>query len=266
MLIAGNRIGDFLIGRILGMADAAFNGIIGRRSQYPECQMTQTAAIVDDAITSRRSVRAFLPTPVARETIEAMLDVAARAPSGTNMQPWRVHALAGEELRKFCDSVEAAFLAGGHGEAREYKYYPDQFFEPYLSRRRDVGWALYSLLDIKRGEDAKMRLAHARNFRFFGAPVGLICTIDRRLNIGSWLDYGFFLGNICAAARGRGLHTIAQAAFASWPDTIRAALGLPEEEAIVCGMAIGYEDKDAQVNTLRTPRAPAAEFTRFMGF
>lgn len=228
--------------------------------------MTQPADIVDAAMTSRRSVRAFLPTPVPRATVAHLLDVAARAPSGTNMQPWRVHALAGAALTAFCDVVEAAFLAGGHGQDREYKYYPDQFFEPYLSRRRDVGWALYSLLDIKRGEDAKMRAAHARNFRFFGAPVGLICTIDRRLNIGSWLDYGFFLGNICTAARGRGLDTIPQAAFASLPNTIRAALDLPEEEAIVCGMAIGYADPDARVNSLHTPRAPAAEFTRFAGF
>ncbi len=228
--------------------------------------MTDPAAIVDAAITSRRSIRAFLPTPVPRATVEQILDVAARAPSGTNMQPWRVHALAGAALETFCDTVEGAFLEGGQGQAREYKYYPDEFFEPYLSRRRQVGFALYDLLGIKRGEAAKMQLQHARNFRFFGAPVGLICTIDKRLNVGSWLDYGFFLGNICAAARGRGLDTIPQAAFASLPETIRAALGLPAEESIVCGMAIGYADPAATVNSLLTPRAPAAEFTRFQGF
>ena len=228
--------------------------------------MTDPAAIVDAAITSRRSIRAFLPTPVPRATVEQILDVAARAPSGTNMQPWRVHALAGEALRAFSDKVEGAFLAGGHGQEREYKYYPDEFFEPYLSRRRQVGFAMYELLDIKRGENEKMKLQHARNFRFFDAPVGLICTIDKRLNVGSWLDYGFFLANICAAARARGLDTIPQAAFASLPDTIRAALGLPEQEAIVCGMAIGYADPDAPVNGLHVSRAPAAEFTRFAGF
>ena len=228
--------------------------------------MTDPAAIVDAAITSRRSIRAFLPTPVPRATVEHILDVAARAPSGTNMQPWRVHALAGEALRAFCDKVEGAFLEGGHGQEREYKYYPDEFVEPYLSRRRQVGFAMYELLDIKRGENEKMKLQHARNFRFFDAPVGLICTIDKRLNVGSWLDYGFFLANICAAARGRGLDTIPQAAFASLPDTIRAALGLPEQEAIVCGVAIGYADPDAPVNRLHAPRVPAAEFTRFAGF
>ncbi len=228
------------------------------------------ATVVDEAIASRRSIRAFLPTKVPRATVEHILNVAARASSGTNMQPWRVHALAGAPLRAFCDQLEAAFLEGGPkgvgGQKREYLYYPDEFFEPYLSRRRQVGFALYDLLGIKRGEAAKMKLQHARNFRFFDAPVGLICTIDRRLNIGSWLDYGIFLGNIMTAARGRGLDTIAQAAFASLPDTIRAALDLPATDAIVCGMAIGYEDKDAAVNQLRTPRAPAAEFTSFAGF
>ena len=224
------------------------------------------AAIVDAAITSRRSVRAFLPTPVPRAVVEEILDVAARAPSGTNMQPWRVHALAGPPLAAFCAQVEAAFLQGGHGQKREYLYYPDEFFEPYLSRRRQVGFALYDLLGIKRGETEKMKRQHAANFRFFGAPVGLICTIDKRLNLGSWLDYGIFLGNMMAAIRGRGLASIPQAAFASLPVTIRAALGLPESEAIVCGMAIGHEDLSDPVNQLRTPRVPAAAFCDFSRF
>ena len=228
--------------------------------------MRDEASLVDAAITSRRSIRAFLPTSVPRATVEHLLDVAARAPSGTNMQPWKVHALAGAPLQNFCDVVEAAFLSGTHGEKREYLYYPDEFFDPYLSRRRQVGFAMYDLLGIKRGETEKMKLQHARNFRFFGAPVGLICTVDRRLNIGSWLDYGIFLGNLMTAARGHGLDTIPQAAFASLPNTIRTALDLPETESIVCGMAIGYEDKDAEVNRLRTPRAPAAEFCSFAGF
>lgn len=228
--------------------------------------MTEPAAIVDAAMTSRRSVRAFLPTPVPRATVAEILAVAARAPSGTNMQPWRVHAMAGAALTAFSDAIEATFLAGDHGQAREYKYYPDEFFEPYLSRRRQVGFAMYDLLGIKRGEAEKMKAQHAQNFRFFGAPVGLICTIDKRLNVGSWLDYGFFLGNICTAARGRGLDTIPQAAFASLPNAIRAALRLPEQEAIVCGMAIGYADPNAMVNQLYTPRAPASEFTHFAGF
>jgi nitroreductase len=182
----------------------------------------ETSAVVEAAITSRRSIRAFLPTPVPRATVEHLLDVAARAPSGTNMQPWRGHAMAGEKLRSFCDTVEAAFLADVTDE-RDYRYYPEPFFEPYLSRRREVGWALYSLLGIGRADTDKMRRQRAWNLRFFGAPVGVIFTIDRRLEIGSWLDYGMFLQNIMVAARGLGLDTCPQAAFANCPNTVRAA-------------------------------------------
>jgi nitroreductase len=220
---------------------------------------------VDAAITSRRSLRAFLATPVPRATVEHLLDVAARAPSGTNMQPWRGHVMAGERLLRFCDAVEAAFLAGVK-EVRDYQYYPETFFEPYLSRRREVGWGLYSLLGIGRGDTDKMRVQHARNFRFFSAPVGVIFTIDRRLEIGSWLDYGMFLQNVMVAARGLGLDTCPQAAFANFPDTVRAALELPFQDVIVCGMAIGHADPDAVENTLQTTRVPAREFMSFTGF
>ncbi len=221
--------------------------------------------VVDAAITSRHSLRAFLPTPVPRAIVEHLLDVAARAPSGTNMQPWRGHVMAGERLRRFCDTVEAAFLAGVTDQ-RDYRYYPETFFEPYLSRRREVGWGLYSLLGIARGEGQKMRAQHARNFRFFGAPVGVIFTIDRRLEIGSWLDYGMFLQNVMVAARGIGLDTCPQAAFAGLPNIVRAALDLPFQDVVVCGMAIGHADPDAVENTLRTTRAPARDFMTFAGF
>lgn len=226
---------------------------------------SDASAFVDAAITSRRSLRAFLPTPVPRATVEHLLDVAARAPSGTNMQPWRAHVLARAPLHRFCDTVEAAFLAGVADE-RDYHYYPDTFFEPYLSRRREVGWGLYSLLGIARGETEKMRLQHARNFRFFGAPVGIIFTIDRRLEIGSWLDYGMFLQNVMVAARGLGLDTCPQAAFAGMPNTVRAALSLPYQDVVVCGMALGHADPDAVENQLATTRAPARDFATFAGF
>jgi nitroreductase len=224
-----------------------------------------SGSVVDAAIASRRSLRAFLPTPIPRATIERLLDVAARAPSGTNMQPWRGHVLAGEPLRRFCDIVEAAFLAGKPDE-RDYRYYPEPFFEPYLSRRREVGWALYGLLGIGRGEAEKMRAQHARNFRFFGAPVGIIFTIDRRLEIGSWLDYGMFLQNVMVAARGIGLDTCPQAAFAGLPNAVRAALDLPHQDVVVCGMAIGHADPDAVENTLQTTRVLARDFSTFAGF
>src|SRR6185312_4007973 len=233
---------------------------------FSEIESAARASVVDAAITSRRSVRAFLPTPVPRATVEHILDVAARAPSGTNMQPWRVHVLSGAPLRAFCDVLEATFLHGAPDDQRDYRYYPETFFEPYLARRREVGWGLYSLLGISRGETEKMRRQHAHNFRFFGAPVGMICTVDRRLEIGSWLDYGMFLANIMAAARGRGLDTCPQAAFAQFPNMVRRALGLPHEDVVVCGMALGYADPDAVVNTLQTSRAAASEFARFVGF
>jgi nitroreductase len=221
---------------------------------------------VDEAITSRRSIRRFLPTPVPAEMVEAILDAAARAPSGTNMQPWRGYALAGAAKDALVDAVQAAFDTPGFDRSQEVPYYPDDFFEPYLSRRRAVGWDLYGLLGIARGEAAKAKAQHRRNFQFFDAPVGLIFTIDRRLATGSWLDYGMFLQNIMTAARGRGLDTCAQAAWSHYHTAIRPVLGLAPEEVVVCGMALGYADPDAPENRLVTERAPARTFTRFDGF
>lgn len=227
--------------------------------------MHGTADPVAAALTSRRSIRAFLDTPVPRETVERILDLAARAPSGTNMQPWRGYVLAGEPLKRLADALVAEALAGAPVEA-EYRYYPDAFFEPYLSRRRKVGWDLYGLLGIAKGEGEKMKRQHARNYTFFGAPVGIVFTIDRRLEIGSWLDYGIFLGNVMTAARGMGLDTCPQAAFAPHHRTIRAHLPIPEEEVVVCGMALGHADPGAPENGLVTDRVPAREFCRFLGW
>lgn len=221
---------------------------------------------VDRAITSRRSVRRFLPTPVPAAMVEAILDVGARAPSGTNMQPWRGYVLAGAAKNAVIDAVQAVFDFAEAGHVQEVQYYPDEFFEPYLSRRRAVGWDLYGKLGIARGEGAKMKAQHRRNFQFFDAPVGMIFTIDRRLATGSWLDYGMFLQNITVAARGRGLDTCAQAAWAHYHRAIRPVLGLGEEETVVCGMALGYADPDAPENALVTARTPARSFMRFDGF
>jgi nitroreductase len=223
-------------------------------------------AAVDHAITSRRSVRRFLPTPVPAATVEAILDAAARAPSGTNMQPWRGYVLAGGAKDALVHAVQAVFDAGGPGHEQEVRYYPDSFFEPYLSRRRAVGWDLYGLLGIARGEAEKMKAQHRRNFQFFDAPVGMIFTIDRRLATGSWLDYGMFLQNVMTAARGRGLDTCAQAAWTHYHRAIRPILNLAEEETVVCGMALGHADADAPENTLVTTRTPAGSFMRFEGF
>jgi len=222
---------------------------------------------VDAAITSRRSIRAFLPTPVAREDIEAILDVAARAPSGTNTQPWRVYVLTGAPKERLSAAILAAYgdpaQASRHTE--EYNYYPREWVSPFIDRRRKVGWDLYALLGLTRDNKAGMTAQHGRNYRFFDAPVGLIFTIDRVMQQGSWLDYGMFLQNIMVAARGRGLDTCPQAAFTQFHRIIAEQLQLPDNEMIVCGMALGVADPDKIENTLITEREPVAGFTRFLG-
>lgn len=222
------------------------------------------SAIVDEAINSRKSVRAFLPTPVDEQTIRDILEIAARAPSGTNMQPWKVYVVTGAKKQAVTDAILDSGIRAEKIAWDEYKYYPDQFFEPYLSRRRAVGFALYSLLGIGKREVERMRAQHDRNFTFFDAPVGMIFTIDRRLNMGSWIDHGMFLQSIMIAARGRGLHTCPQAAFAPYHRQIRPLLDIPEEEIIVCGMALGFEDETKPENTLRSERAPIEEFVSFV--
>jgi len=222
-------------------------------------------AAVEAAITSRRSIRAFLPKPVAQADVEHLLDIAARAPSGSNIQPWKVHALAGTALKRLCDALMAEHASGITPES-EYQYYPRKFFEPYHSRRRKVGWGLYGLLGIGKGENERMRAQHGRNLIFFDAPVGLIFTIHRDLEQGSWLDYGMFLQNVMVAARGMGLDTCPQAAFMPYHRTIQSMLEIPPEEMLVCGMALGYADPDALENGLLTERAPARDFARFVGW
>ena len=223
-----------------------------------------SAAVVDEAIRTRRAVRAFLDRPVPRAEVEAILSVASRAPSGTNMQPWRVHVLSGAPLERFTATMVDAYLNRQDEVDHEWTYYPKPIPEPYLSRRRKVGWDLYGLLGIERGDKERMRAQHARNFRFFDAPVGLVCTIDRVLEVGSWLDYGMFVQNIMVAARGRGLDTCPQAAFAPYHRIIRDALGIPESEMVVCGMALGHADPRAPENALETERAHLDDFVTFI--
>ncbi len=221
---------------------------------------------VDAAITSRRSVRAFLPIPVARADIEAILQVAARAPSGTNTQPWKVHVLTGAAKERLSATILAAYQdpeqARAHTE--EYAYYPREWVSPFVERRRKVGWDLYALLGLTRDDKAGMAAQHGRNYRFFDAPVGLIFTIDRVMAQGSWLDYGMFLENIMIAARGRGLDTCPQAAFTQFHRIIAAELALPANEMVVCGMALGHADPDKVENTLVTEREPISSFARFL--
>lgn len=221
--------------------------------------------IVDDAITSRRSVRAFLPTPVPRETLEEILQVASRAPSGTNIQPWLVYALTGEAKTSLSNRIIAAFdnpeESATHSD--EWQYYPKEWISPYIDRRRKIGFDLYKLLGIQKGEADKMHAQFARNYRFFDAPVGLIFTIDRVMEQGAWLDYGMFLENIMIAARARGLDTCVQAAFMQFHRIIADELQLPANERILCGMSLGYADPADPANQLQTERAPLTDWVRF---
>lgn len=225
------------------------------------------AATVEEALLSRRSVRAFTPEPVPRALVEEVLALASRAPSGTNIQPWKVRVLAGAVRdRVSAAMVEAYANQGDAGFEAPYNYYPVKWRDPYLARRRKVGWDLYGLLGLTRDNKAGMAKQHARNFQFFGAPVGLIFTLDTDLELGSWIDYGMFLENLMLAARAKGLDTCPQAAISNAHKVVRAELAIPDSEQIVCGMSLGYADPQAIENTLVTVREPVAGFTQFLGF
>jgi nitroreductase len=225
---------------------------------------------VDEAINSRQSIRQFLPKAVPRETIQHLLDLAARAPSGTNTQPWRAYVLQGASrddlVGKVCSAHDALradpSLAATYAE--EYDYYPEKWVSPYIDRRRDNGWSLYSLLGIVKGDKDKMHAQHQRNFRFFDAPVGLIFTLDRVMGRGSLVDYGMFMENFMVGARGHGLHTCPQAAWNGFASIILPHVGAGPDEMLVCGMALGYADENALVNTYRTPRVSVADFTTWL--
>jgi nitroreductase len=224
----------------------------------------ETAAI-DAAITTRQSMRAYLPTPVSRGTVAEILRVASRAPSGTNTQPWQVHVLMGAARQRVSDRICAIFEDPAElaTHTDEYDYYPKEWVSPYVDRRRKIGWDLYRLLDIAKGDKDRIHRQHARNYRFFDAPVGLIFTIDRIMQQGSWLDYGMFLENVMVAARARGLHTCPQAAFTQFHRVLAEELALKPEQMVVCGMALGHADPTAVENTLVTDRVPVEEFARF---
>ena len=225
---------------------------------------------VDQAIESRQSTREFLPRPVARETITRLLELASRAPSGTNTQPWKVYVLQGASrdtlVSKVCEAHDALranpALAAEYKE--EYDYYPEKWVSPFIDRRRENGWSLYGLLGITKGDKDKMHAQQQRNFRFFDAPVGLMFTLDRVMGRGSLVDYGMFMQNLMVAARGHGLHTCPQAAWNGFAKIILPHMGAGPDEMLVCGMSLGYADEAALVNTFRTPRVPAGEFTTWL--
>ena len=226
--------------------------------------------IVDEAILSRRSIRAFTAQPVTKEVVAELLAAASRAPSGTNTQPWKVYVLQGASRTELVDKVCAAHdatradpsLAAMYQE--EYDYYPQKWVSPYIDRRRENGWSLYGLLGIGKADKDKMHAQHQRNYRFFDAPVGLMFTMDRVMGRGSLVDYGMFLQNIMVAARGRGLDTCPQAAWNGFAKIIMPHIGATPDEMLVCGMALGYADQSAIVNTLTTPRESVERFAHWL--
>ncbi|MBO0764182.1 MAG: nitroreductase [Hyphomicrobiaceae bacterium] len=218
---------------------------------------------VEEAIVGRHCFRAFLPTAVPRKLIARILEIAGRAPSGSNIQPWKVWVLDGAVKEALSKELTDLYDAGRLGP-REYNYYPETWREPYLARRRACGWGLYGLLGIGRADKDKMHAQHRRNFLFFDAPVGLIFSIDRDMEQGSWLDYGMFLENIMIAARPFGLETCPQAAFLNFHDVLQKRLSIPAEQMIVCGMALGYPDPGAEVNAFSPERLKPAEFVTFV--
>jgi len=223
-------------------------------------------AAVDEAIRSRQSVRAFLPNPVEKRTVEELLRLASRSASGSNIQPWRVRVIAGDAKTRLTQAIfDAVARDGFEPYQRDWNYYPVRWREPFLGRRRKIGWDMYSLLGVAKGDFEGTQQARMRNYEFFGAPVGMMFTLDEDLEIGSWLDLGIFLGSIMIAARGHGLHTCPQAAFADFHSVIRPVLDIPENEIIVCGMALGHIDPDAPVNDLKTERADLDAFATFDG-
>jgi nitroreductase len=224
-----------------------------------------TYPAVAETLRARHSVRQFLPTPVPRDVIAELLELASRSPSGTNAQPWKVYALAGAARAALSAALLERFNQDA-SEEREYDYYPDQWVEPWLSRRRKLGFDLYGLIGIPKDDKPRMKEQMGRNFLFFDAPVGLIFTLDRHLAQGMLLDYGIFIGHLIIAAQARGLASCMQTAFVDYPDTIRRCLGISDQELIVGGLALGHPDPDAPENHLVSEREPVEAFTTFRGF
>ena len=221
---------------------------------------------VQDAIGTRRSMRSFLPTPISKELVIEILDLAQRAPSGTNSQPWFTYVLAGEVKEALTTDILKAFDAGGDGHRAEIPIYPKEFFEPYLGRRRKVGWDLYGLLGIEKGDKERMHQQHGRNFKFFDAPIGFMFSMHRDMPHSNILDVGMYLQNIMLMARAMGMHTCPQVAFSQYHKIIRKHLGMGDEEVLLCGMTLGYAEPDAQENTMVTVRDSVEDHVKFLGF
>jgi len=217
---------------------------------------------VSEAIKQRHSVRRFLDKAVTSEQIKQLIDVARHAPSGANTQPWQVAVLTGEAKKSLAEKMVTAFDKG-QTEKPDYEYYPTAWQEPYLGRRRACGLQLYQSLDIQRGDKQGQKAQWSANYRAFDAPVMMLFWMEDIMQTGSFLDFGMFLQSLMLAAVDAGLATCPQAALAEYPDLVKSALDIPENAVLLCGMALGYEDKEAEVNQYRTAREAVDSFTHF---
>ena len=222
---------------------------------------------VSEALIARKSVRAFQDKTVEPEKIHAILDMARHAPSGVNTQPWQVAVVSGDSKKNLQTKIEAQFRNGDKGKA-DYQYYPEEWIEPYNARRRECGLLMYSTLKIERTDRERQTDQWAANYRSFDAPIMLLFFIDAAMQAGSYMDYGMFLQSVMLSAEEQGLATCAQASIADYPDIVKAELGFEasedkREKVLLCAMALGYEDKEAVVNSYRTSRAEVDEFTTF---
>lgn len=215
-----------------------------------------------EALTQRKSVRAFLDKEVSREKIIRIMKAARHAPSGTNAQPWQVAVVTGKKKAELTEAMEAAFRKDGVS-AMDYTYYPLKWKEPYKKRRVSCGAQLYSALNIERRDRAGRIEQWIANYRAFDAPAILFFFLDSVMKKGSFLDYGMFIQSVMLAALEEDLATCPQAALGQYPTLIKEALGYSQDTILICGMALGYEDKDAPVNNYRTPREEVENFTKF---
>lgn len=218
---------------------------------------------VEDALLSRRSIRAFLPRPVPDALMRRILESARWAPSGSNIQPWKVHVLNGDSRQRYSDALIAAERSGEKSEM-EYRYYAPEWREPFLTRRRNCGFGLYGAMGIERGDRAGRHDAYIANFRFFGAKTGLLFWIPSDLEHGSWLDYGTFIQSISLAARGWGLSTIAQGALGEYPHVAHEMFGVGDDYILIGGMSIGWPDDDAPANLFQPERLDIDDFTTWL--
>jgi len=215
---------------------------------------------VSEAIKSRRSIRAFLPTPIDSNLIKKLLIQSSRAPSGGNLQPWKIFVINGESMQAFLDFQQA----WTNQESSAYEIYPPKLKEPYRTSRFSLGEKMYELLGIGRDDKTARITQVMKNFQFFGAPSAFFCFVDRQMGPPQWSDLGMFLQTFMLLAKEAGLDTCAQEAWSMKQDSVSQFVKSDEDDILFCGMSIGYQDKDAPINSLRSERRSIDEWAKFL--